>query len=105
MPYKKSDLKAIKQNLSKTNPEVFERKNNRKKKSVRMNVVDYKEKESIKTKTIWTFKPNDLVLYNAKIAIVISDKEYHRRKHIENYFFIFVDGTIKQIEGRYLSYL
>ena len=56
----------------------------------------------------WNFEVNDLVkiTYGSnQIGLIVSDFEYFSSRVEKNCFFILVENTVKQIDGRYMRRL
>jgi len=66
---------------------------------------DFTQKKSV---VRWNYKVNDLVRVtygDGSIGLIISNFEYFSRKVEKNCFFVLIDNTVKQIDGRYIRQL
>lgn len=90
-------LKAVKQTSSQTKTVVKQR------------II--KDENFSRTKSVvrYAFKPNELVEVNfvgeKVIGLIISDFEFFSSRVEKNCFFVFVKGTVKQFDGRYIRKL
>ena len=53
----------------------------------------------------WNYKVNDLVRItngNANIGLIVSNFEYFSKRVEKNCFFVLIDNSVKQIDGRYI---
>lgn len=56
----------------------------------------------------WNFEVNDLVKISygsSQIGLIVSDFEYFSSRVEKNCFFVLVDNSVKQIDGRYIRRL
>ena len=108
MSYSKSDLRQIKKQLLKSNPQALKRKT----KTVSTTVAKKEIKSNYKKpKNViqWNFDVNDLVELkdnsgmSGNIGLIVSDFIYHSTRVEKNNFFILVNSVVRQIDGRYLK--
>ena len=68
----------------------------------RIKSENFEQKKSV---VRWNYKVNDLVRItygNQDIGLIVSDFEYFSKRVEKNCFFILIDNSVKQIDGRYL---
>ena len=108
MSYSKSDLKQIKKQLLKSNPQALKRKIKTASKTVARKEIkaSYKKPKSV---VQWNFDVNDLIELkdssgmSGNIGLIVSDYIYHSSRVEKNNFFVLVNNAVRQIEGRYLK--
>ena len=96
MSLTKKQLRELKKQLVNKNS-----KSTLKKKILKKDDFYPKRKDVIR----WNYKVNDLVKLsygNQNIGIIVSDFMYFTSKVEKNCFFVLIDTTVKQIDGKYL---
>ena len=110
MPLSRKELKEIKEKMIKKDQNALRKI----KKSVGPSTKNFKKTikregfSNQKSIVRWNFEVNDLVKItygSSQIGLVVSDFEYFSSKVEKNCFFILVENTVKQIDGRYMRRL
>ena len=124
MPLSKKELKDIKNKIRVNNPEVVQNIQNRKKVVTSNNTPSsnrggtkrvFMTNTRRKTKSVvrWNFNVNDLVEVNPNkfisssrenitFGLIVSDFVFHTERVERNNFFVLVENTVYQLDGKYL---
>ena len=110
MSLSRKQLKEIKNKLQEKDQNALSKIRNSKSQSVRQVKTTIKNESYQQKKSVvrWNYKVNDLVRITygeESIGLIISNFEYFSKRVEKNCFFILVDTTVKQIDGRYLRQL
>ena len=107
MSLSKKQLKEIKSKLKEKDQNAVSKIRNSKNSSFKKAKSEYRKEGFTQKKSVikWNYKINDLVkvsYHNESIGLIISNFEYFSRKVEKNCFFVFINNSVKQIDGRYL---
>ena len=110
MPLSKKELKALKEKMKAKDQNVISniRKNLSPTTKQIKSTIKREGFENKKSIVRWNFEVNELVsiTYDKNlIGLIVSDFEYFSRKVEKNCFFVLVNSTVKQFDGRYLRRL
>lgn len=107
MSLTKKQLRELKKQLvSKNQNALQDIKNNNSKSKLKKKILK-KDDFYPKRKDVihWNYKTNDLVKLSygdQNIGLIVSDFMYFSSKVEKNCFFVLIDSTVKQIDGKYL---
>jgi hypothetical protein len=110
MALSKKELKQLKQKMKDSNPSALNtiRQNSSKRKmEVKKTVFKDEDFKRVKSVVRWNFKTNQLVKIKHfsdtdLVGLIVSDFEYFNSKVEKNCFFVLINNSVKQIDGRYL---
>ena len=108
MSLSKKQLKEIKAKLKEKDQNAVSKIRNSKNSSFKKVKSEYRKEGFTQKKSVvkWNYKTNDLVkvsyFEHNSIGLIISNFEYFSRKVEKNCFFVLIDNSVKQIDGRYL---
>ena len=110
MPLSRKELKEIKEKMIKKDQNALRdiKKSTRPSKKSIKKTIKREGFSNQKSVVRWNFEVNDLVkiTYGSnQIGLIVSDFEYFSSKVEKNCFFILVENTVKQIDGRYMRRL
>tara|TARA_B000000557_G_C20790131_1_gene450631 strand:+ start:1297 stop:1632 length:336 start_codon:yes stop_codon:yes gene_type:complete len=111
MSLTRKQLRELKSEMAKKNPDGLAAIKNASNNSKTIIKKIKKSKDFTRSKSVvrWNFKPNQLVKVTGydtqKIGLIVSDFEYFSSRVEKNCFFVFLDYSVKQIDGRYLRQL
>ena len=106
MALSKSQLKELKSKMGQAGLKAVRQSASQTKKVVKQKII--KDENFTRTKSVvrYAFKPNELVYISSglekNIGLVVSDFEYFSRRVEKNCFFVWVEGAVKQLDGRYM---
>jgi len=105
MSLSKKQLKEIKNKLVAKDQDAISRIRNAKTKVTKNSVTKSEGFERKKSVVRWNYKINDLVrlTYGDNIiGLIVSDYEYFSKRVEKNCFFVLVENSVKQVDGRFL---
>ena len=110
MPLSRKELKEIKEKMTKKDQNALKNIKKSARPSTKNIKKTIKREGFAKQKSVvrWNFEVNDLVKITYglnQIGLIVSDFEYFSSKVEKNCFFILVENTVKQIDGRYMRRL
>ena len=110
MALSKKELKDLKQKMSVSNPDALKairQSSSERKSATKKSVIKNEDFKRVKSVVRWNFKPNQLVSIQKNISpdligLIVSDFEYFNSRVEKNCFFVLVNNSVRQIDGRYL---
>ena len=110
MALSKKDLKSLKQKMKDSNPgalKAIKQSSSERKSITKKTIIKNEDFKRVKSVVRWNFKVNQLVniqYYAGKpsLGLIVSDFEYFNSRVEKNCFFVLIDNSVKQIDGRYL---
>ena len=110
MPLSSKELRALKSKMIEKDQNALKniRRNKAPSLKAAKQIIKKENFENKKSVVRWNYKVNDLVRVtygNKEIGLVVSNYEYFSKRVEKNCFFILVENSVKQIDGRYLRQL
>lgn len=110
MSLSRKELREIKEKLIDNDQNALRKIRKSRSTSTKKTVKTLKREGFSNKKSIvrWNFEVNDLIKItygDNQIGLIVSDFEYFSKKVEKNCFFILVDNSVRQIDGRYLRRL
>ena len=110
MALSKKELRDLKKKMSKSNPNALSaiRKSSSERKTItKKTVIKDEDFKRVKSVVRWNFKTNQLVKIQHSsdkdlVGLIVSDFEYFNSRVEKNCFFVLINNSVKQIDGRYL---